>query len=64
MDIKYSLGFVNGLLVCYNIKVFSEEFGKMGIWVCLYYVYFYLYVDEIILLMVEGKVLFYLDILF
>ncbi len=41
-----------------------RELGSLGVWVRLHYVYPYPHVDEVIELMVEGKVLPYLDIPF
>ena len=42
----------------------AKELGELGAWVRLQYVYPYPHVDEIIGLMIEGKVLPYLDIPF
>ncbi|TAL76603.1 MAG: 30S ribosomal protein S12 methylthiotransferase RimO [Beijerinckiaceae bacterium] len=41
-----------------------RELGELGIWVRLHYVYPYPHIDEVIELMVEGKILPYLDIPF
>jgi ribosomal protein S12 methylthiotransferase len=42
----------------------SQALGELGVWVRLHYVYPYPHVDEVIGLMIEGKVLPYLDIPF
>src|SRR5436190_5677989 len=42
----------------------AKELGELGIWVRLHYVYPYPHVDDVIGLMVEGKILPYLDIPF
>lgn len=63
VDVKYRIGFYNGESVKISMVSLCEQLSKLGIWICLYYVYFYLYVDDVILLMVEGKILLYLDIL-
>lgn len=41
-----------------------RELGQLGVWVRLHYVYPYPHIDEVIELMVEGKILPYLDIPF
>lgn len=46
------------------LKVLCEGLLELDVWVCMYYVYLYLYVDEVVLLMVENCILLYLDILF
>lgn len=46
------------------LKVLCEGLFELDVWICMYYVYLYLYVDEIVLLMVENWILLYLDILF
>src|SRR6202023_1992766 len=42
----------------------ARELGELGAWVRLHYVYPYPHVDDVIALMVEGKILPYLDIPF
>jgi ribosomal protein S12 methylthiotransferase len=41
-----------------------KALGELGVWVRLHYVYPYPHVDEVILLMAEGKILPYLDVPF
>ena len=41
-----------------------RELGQLGVWVRLHYVYPYPHIDEVLELMVEGKILPYLDIPF
>lgn len=62
VDVKYRIGFYNGESVKISMVSLCEQLSKLGIWIRLYYVYFYSYVDDVILLMVEGKILSYLDI--
>jgi ribosomal protein S12 methylthiotransferase len=64
VDIKYRTGFWNGRPVKTRMTEMCEALGQLGIWVRLHYVYPYPHVDEVIPLMVEGKVLPYLDIPF
>ena len=45
-----------------NLVSLCRELGTLGIWVRLHYVYPYPHVDDLIPLMVEGKILPYLDI--
>ena len=56
VDIKYKDG-----AKFYNL---CAELGKLGAWIRLHYVYPYPHVDEAIQLMVDGKILPYLDIPF
>jgi ribosomal protein S12 methylthiotransferase len=42
----------------------ARELGEFGVWVRLHYVYPYPHVDEVIVLMADGKVLPYLDVPF
>lgn len=64
VDLKYKIDFWNGQLVKICMKEFCEVLSSMGVWVCLYYVYLYFNVDDVILLMVVGKFLLYFDIFF
>ncbi len=45
-----------------NLISLCRELGNLGIWVRMHYVYPYPHVDELLPLMVEGKILPYLDI--
>ena len=64
VDLKYKLDFWNGQPVKTRMLELCEELGKMGVWVRLHYVYPYPNVDDVIPLMVAGKILPYLDIPF
>lgn len=63
VDVKHCTGFYNGEPVKTSMVSLCEQLLKLGIWTRLHYVYFYLHVDDVILLMAEGKILPYLDIL-
>ncbi|HHT7856955.1 30S ribosomal protein S12 methylthiotransferase RimO [Pasteurella multocida] len=54
--------FWNGMPIKNNLISLCEQLGKLGVWVRLHYVYPYPHVDHLIPLMVEGKILPYLDI--
>lgn len=62
MDIKNRMGFWNGQPVKTSMLSLCEQLAKLGIWVRLHYVYPYPYVDDLIPLMAQGKLLPYLDI--
>ena len=47
-----------------RMKALCEGLGELGVWTRLHYVYPYPHVDDIIPLMVDGKILPYLDIPF
>lgn len=64
VDVKFQTGFWNGMPVKTHMQQLCEKLGEMGIWVRLHYVYPYPHVDALIPLMVEGKILPYLDIPF
>ncbi|REL26338.1 30S ribosomal protein S12 methylthiotransferase RimO [Thalassotalea euphylliae] len=64
VDVKHKMDFYEGMPVKTHLKQLCEELSKLGIWVRLHYVYPYPHVDDIILLMAEGKILPYLDIPF
>ena len=63
-DIKYQTDFWRGRPLKSSMLGLCEVLGTLGVWVRLHYVYPYPHVDEIIPLMVDGKILPYLDIPF
>ncbi|MTC27451.1 30S ribosomal protein S12 methylthiotransferase RimO [Providencia alcalifaciens] len=62
VDVKHRMGFWDGKPVKTSMVGLCEQLASMGVWVRLHYVYPYPHVDDVIPLMVEGKVLPYLDI--
>jgi ribosomal protein S12 methylthiotransferase len=64
VDVKYRTGFWGGRPVKTRMTELCQALGSLGIWVRLHYVYPYPHVDEVIPLMVEGKILPYLDVPF
>jgi ribosomal protein S12 methylthiotransferase len=64
VDVKYRTGFWNGRPMRTRMTELAAALGTLGAWVRLHYVYPYPHVDEVIPLMVDGKVLPYLDIPF
>ena len=64
VDVRYRTGFWGGRPVKTRLYELCEALGSLGIWVRLHYVYPYPNVDDLIPLMVEGKVLPYLDVPF
>lgn len=64
VDLKYKLDFWNGRPLKTRMFELCEALGELGVWVRLHYVYPYPHVDDIIPLMVQGKILPYLDIPF
>ncbi|HLA75752.1 MAG TPA: 30S ribosomal protein S12 methylthiotransferase RimO [Gammaproteobacteria bacterium] len=62
VDVKYRTGFWQGRPLKTRITELARALGEMGVWVRLHYVYPYPHVDELIPLMVEGKLLPYLDV--
>ncbi len=64
VDVKYRTGFWGGRPVKTQLYDLCKALGELGIWVRLHYVYPYPNVDNLIPLMVEGKILPYLDIPF
>jgi ribosomal protein S12 methylthiotransferase len=62
VDVKHKTDFWDGMSVKTHMQQLCEELGKQGVWVRLHYPY--PYVDKIISLMAEGKILPYLDIPF
>src|ERR1041384_4955314 len=64
VDVKYAASRWKDRAVRAKFIDLARELGELGVWVRLHYVYPYPHVDEVILLMAEGKVLPYLDIPF
>lgn len=64
VDVKYRTGFWQGRPVRTRMTELCEALGDLGVWVRLHYVYPYPHVDELIPLMVQGRILPYLDIPF
>ena len=64
VDRKYRTDFWNGKPVKTKLYDLCNELGNLGAWVRLHYVYPYPNVDDVLPLMVEGKILPYLDIPF
>lgn len=62
VDIKYRTGFIDGMPVKSHMVSLCEQLSRLGVWIRLHYVYPYPYVDNVIPLMAEGKILPYLDI--
>jgi ribosomal protein S12 methylthiotransferase len=63
-DVKFRMGFWGGRPIKSRMTELVAAMGELGAWVRLHYVYPYPHVDEVIPLMLEGKVLPYLDIPF
>ncbi|MFZ5502559.1 MAG: 30S ribosomal protein S12 methylthiotransferase RimO [Pseudomonadota bacterium] len=64
VDVKYRTGFWGGKPLKTRMTELVSALGELGVWVRLHYVYPYPHVDEVIPLMVQGKILPYLDIPF
>ncbi|MCC5854168.1 MAG: 30S ribosomal protein S12 methylthiotransferase RimO [Idiomarina sp.] len=64
VDVKHRTGFWQGQPVKTRMLEMCQALSQLGVWVRLHYVYPYPWVDELIPLMAEGKVLPYLDIPF
>lgn len=64
VDLKYKTSFWNGQPVKTKMLDLCEALSQLGVWVRLHYVYPYPNVDDVIPLMVAGKILPYLDIPF
>src|SRR5579863_9825266 len=64
VDLKYAPSAWKGREVRAKFVDLARALGEFGVWVRLHYVYPYPHVDEVIGLMVEGKVLPYLDVPF
>ncbi len=64
VDVRYAPREWRGKQYQTRMKALCEGLGELGLWTRLHYVYPYPHVDDIIPLMVEGKILPYLDIPF
>ena len=64
VDVKFRTGFWRGRPVKTRMVQLCESLGELGAWVRLHYVYPYPHVDDVIPLMVGGKILPYLDVPF
>ncbi len=64
VDLKYAASAWKGREVRAKFVDLARALGEFDVWVRLHYVYPYPHVDEVIALMVEGKVLPYLDVPF
>ena len=64
LDIGYAASQWRDHAVAARFIDLAREFGSLGVWVRLHYVYPYPHVDEVVALMAEGKVLPYLDVPF
>ncbi len=64
LDLKYLSRDWRGREVRTRFYDLAEALGDLGVWVRMHYVYPYPHVDEVIPLMVAGKILPYLDIPF
>ncbi len=64
VDVKYRTGFWGGRPLRTRMTELAVALGTLGVWVRMHYVYPYPHVDELILLMAQGKILPYLDIPF
>jgi ribosomal protein S12 methylthiotransferase len=64
VDVKYRTGFWNGKPLKTRMTELVSALSDLGAWVRLHYVYPYPHVDEVIPLMMDGRVLPYLDIPF
>jgi ribosomal protein S12 methylthiotransferase len=64
VEIKHQAGQWRGRTWRAHFTDLARGLGELGIWVRLHYVYPYPHVDDVILLMAEGKILPYLDIPF
>ena len=64
VDVKYRSGFWKGRPVKTRMTELVRQMGELDVWVRLHYVYPYPHVDEVIPLMVEGRVVPYLDVPF
>jgi ribosomal protein S12 methylthiotransferase len=64
VDLRNRTDFVGGRPVRTSVANLAVELGRLGVWVRLHYVYPYPHIDDLIPLMVEGRILPYLDVPF
>ena len=64
IDLKYAASRWKDREIRAKLLDLARELGEFGVWVRLQYVYPYPHVDDVIPLMVDGKVLPYLDVPF
>jgi ribosomal protein S12 methylthiotransferase len=64
VDLRNRTDFVDGRPVRTSVGNLAVELGRLGVWIRLHYVYPYPHIDDLIPLMVEGRVLPYLDVPF
>ena len=64
VDLRYAERDWHGKSYATRMKALCEGLSELGVWTRLHYVYPYPHVDDIIPLMVEGRILPYLDIPF
>src|SRR5262244_121388 len=64
VDLRYAESQWNGRQVPAKFLDLAQALGEFGVWVRLHYVYPYPHVDDVIPLMLDGKVLPYLDVPF
>ncbi|HEY1245529.1 MAG TPA: 30S ribosomal protein S12 methylthiotransferase RimO [Hyphomicrobiaceae bacterium] len=64
LDLKYAESPLKGRPLAARFLDLCQALGSLGAWVRLHYVYPYPHVDAVLPLMVEGKILPYLDIPF
>lgn len=64
VDVRYRTGFWGGRPLRTRLTELCAALGELGVWVRLHYVYPYPHVDELLPLMVQGKILPYLDVPF
>ena len=62
VDIRYRTGFWGGRPLKTRLKELAGALGELDAWIRLHYVYPYPTVDDVIPLMVEGRILPYLDV--
>ncbi len=62
VDVRYRTGFWNGRPLKTHMTQLAAALGELGVWVRLHYVYPYPHVDEVVLLMAEGRLVPYLDV--
>jgi len=63
-DVRYRTGFWGGRPLKTRFADLAQAMSELGVWVRLHYVYPYPHVDEVVPLMVGGKLLPYLDVPF